>query len=371
MLKRLEVQNFYGFENKVILDFSGTKNYSYSNNLIKNKLVKNSVVFGKNGSGKSSLCKALMDITLHLLDKQKDKAITPHYTNCGTNDNKADFTYVFQFGKKELTYHYIKLAPLTLAYEEVSVNGKKILVHDYIDESQNFVNISGAANLITAGMQQELSCVKFVYNNTIHNDNSDLTQLINFVSGMLYFRSLREGNEYIGYKLGGEGLDDIILRNNKLEEFRKFLDVMGLQYNLVLVRLINNIQKIGVKFKNGNVVLLDEIASSGTQALKLFYCWLLDFPNLTFLVIDEFDAFYSYETSKAVLSLINSFENMQSLVTTHNVTLLDTETTRPDCAYLIDDSGIMSLSSRFKRDLRKTNNIEKMYREGEFSLENK
>ena len=201
MLKRLEVQNFYGFENKVILDFSGTKNYSYSKNLIKNKLVKNSVVFGKNGSGKSSLCKALMDITLHLLDKQKDKAITPHYTNCGTNDNKADFTYVFQFGKKELTYRYIKLAPLTLAYEEVSVNGKKILVHDYIDESQNFVNISGAANLITAGMQQELSCVKFVYNNTIHNDNSDLTQLINFVSGMLYFRSLLIYNKMATYKV--------------------------------------------------------------------------------------------------------------------------------------------------------------------------
>ena len=367
MLKRVEIENFHGFKEKIVLDFSKTKNYSYSKNLVKNKIVKNSVVFGKNGTGKSSLCLGLIDITLHLLDRQKNNALRPLYTYIGNDNQEASFLFVFKFGKKEISYFYKKIAPLTLTYEEVSVNGKKILLHDYLDESKNFINITGAVSLQTNGLQQELSCVKYVYNNTIHHEDSELTQMMNFVSGMLYFRSLREGNEYIGFKLGGEDLDDIILRNDKLSDFNEFLKKQDLDYNLVPMRFANGIQRIGVKFENGKTVTFNEIASSGTQALKLFYCWLLDFSELSFLIIDEFDAFYSYETSKSVLDLINEFDNMQSLVTTHNVTLLSTECTRPDCAFLIDDSGIDSLSSRVVKDLRKTNNIEKLYREGEFA----
>ena len=369
MLKRIEITNYHGFQNPVILDFSGTKNYSYSKDLIKNGLVKNSIVFGRNGSGKSSLCLAVMDITLHLLDRQKDRALQHPYSFVGNNDLRVGFRYIFQFGKRELIYYYEKTAPMSLSYEEISVNGKKILVHNYTDESENFIGIQGAKQLKTNGLQPELSCVKYVYNNTIHSDNSELAMMMNFVGGMLYFRSLREGNEYIGFKLGGDNLDDIILRNNKLSEFSDFLKTFGLKYSLIPIRLPNGISMIGIKFDNNRVVSFEEIASSGTQALKLFYCWLLDFPKLTFLVIDEFDAFYDYETAGAVLNLINSFENMQSLVTTHNVTLLSTRFTRPDCAYLIDKHGVVSLSKRINRDLRKGNNIEKMYREGEFSMD--
>jgi len=99
----------------------------------------------------------------------------------------------------------------------------------------------------------------------------------------------------------------------------------------------------------------------------LFYCWLLEFEKLSFLIIDEFDAYYHHEVSMKVLEIINSFDNMQSVVTTHNVTLLNTEYTRPDCAYIIDKTGVRSLSSRTSKELRKNHNIEKLYREGEFS----
>lgn len=371
MLKLFEVENYHGFNKKITLDFSVTKNYSYAKNLVKNKTVKNSTVFGKNGSGKSSLCLALMDITLHLLDKQKDKAINSIYTFIGSNQTEASFRYVFQFGKKQIEYFYKKSTPLSLTYERVSLNGKPILIHDYNYDGNNMIAISGAFNLNTKGMQQELSCVKYVYNNTIHDESSVLSLLMNFVSGMLYFRSLRDGNEYIGYKLGAENLDDIILKNNSLADFKQFLEAFDLYYDLVPVRLPNGKSLIGVKFDNGNVVSFEDIASSGTQALKLFFGWSLDFSKLSFLIIDEFDAYYSSETAKAVLSLINSFDNMQSLVTTHNVTLLNTDSTRPDCAFLLDKAGLYSLSSRYGKDLRKGNNIEKMYRDGEFAFTNK
>ena len=370
MLKLFEVENYHGFKDKITLDFSATKNYSYAKKLVKNKTVKNCTVFGRNGSGKSSLCLAIMDITLHLLDKQKDKAMNSIYTNIGSNQTKAKFRYVFQFGKKQVEYIYKKTTPLSLTYEKITINGKPILIHDYNDNSCNMISISGAFNLNTKGMQNELSCVKYVYNNTIHDEESVLSLLMNFVSGMLYFRSLRDGNEYIGYKLGAENLDDIILKNNSLSTFKKFLESFDLYYDLIPIRLPNGKSLIGVKFDNGNVVSFEDIASSGTQALKLFFCWSLDFSKLSFLIIDEFDAYYSNETAKAVLYLINSFENMQSLVTTHNVTLLNTDSTRPDCAFLLDKNGLYSLSSRYSKDLRKGNNIEKMYRDGDFALLN-
>ena len=368
MLKRFEVENYHGFAGKIVMDFSETKSYSYATGLIKNKLVKNSTVFGKNGSGKSSLCIAIMDITLHLLDREKGAAVNQIYTYLGNESREASFKYVFQFGRKQVEYIYKKTAPTVLTYEEVIVNGKSILIHDYENEKINLINIPGAIRLNTKGMQPQLSCVKYVYNNTIQDDKSEISLLFNFVNGMLYFRSLRQGNEYIGYKLGGENLDDIILNSNSLEKFNDFLEDMGLHYQLVPARLPTGNRVIGIKFNNNQVVAFNDIASSGTQALKLFYCWLLDFSNLTFLIIDEFDAFYSIETAKAILNMINSFNNMQSLVTTHNVTLLNTDCTRPDCSFLLDDDGLYSLSQRYKKDLRKGNNIEKIYRSGEFNL---
>ena len=70
--------------------------------------------------------------------------------------------------------------------------------------------------------------------------------------------------------------------------------------------------------------------------------------------------------SQKILKIINSFKDMQSMVTTHNVTLLNTDETRPDCAFILDKSGVRNLSERSKKDIRKNHNIEKLYREGEF-----
>ena len=67
-----------------------------------------------------------------------------------------------------------------------------------------------------------------------------------------------------------------------------------------------------------------------------------------------------------ILSIIQSFENMQSMVTTHTVTLLHTECTRPDCAFVIENGNINNLSNLTGRELREAHNIEKLYRANEF-----
>ena len=366
MLKKFQVENYRGFKNTLLWDLSDTRDYGFRKNLIDNKIVKKSVVFGRNGSGKSSLCTAVVDITAHLLDAEKDDVSQHLYTYVGNEDRFATFTYVFQFGKDEVVYTYCKANLTTLLLEAIAVNGKEILVHNFIDEKVNFIRIPGAENLRTKGLQKQLSVVKYIYNNTIQDENSVISKIMKFVSGMLYFRSLRDANKYIGYKLGSEKLNEIILNNGRLEDFNAFINDMGLNYTLVPLKLMSGALTIGAKFENDKVVEFESIASSGTRTLMLFYCWFIEFGKLTFLVIDEFDAYYHHELSEKILSIIQSFDNMQSIVTTHNVTLLHTDCTRPDCAYVIENGSINNLSSLTKRELREAHNIEKLYRANEF-----
>lgn len=366
MLKKFQVENYRGFKNTLLWDLSDTRDYGFRKNLIDNKIVKKSVVFGKNGSGKSSLCTAVVDITAHLLDAEKDDVSQHLYTYVGNEDKFATFTYVFQFGKDEVVYTYCKANLTTLLLEAIAVNGKEMLVHNFIDEKDNFIRIPGAENLRTKGLQKQLSVVKYIYNNTIQDENSIISKIMKFVSGMLYFRSLRDANKYIGYKLGSEKLNEIILNNGRLDDFNAFINDMGLNYTLVPLKLMSGALTIGAKFENDNVVEFESIASSGTRTLMLFYCWFIEFDKLTFLVIDEFDAYYHHELSEKILSIIQSFDNMQSMVTTHNVTLLHTDCTRPDCAYVIENGNINNLCSLTKRELRKAHNIEKLYRANEF-----
>lgn len=366
MLKKFQVENYRGFKNTLLWDLSDTRDYGFRKNLIDNKIVKKSVVFGRNGSGKSSLCTAVVDITAHLLDAEKDDISQHLYTYVGNEDRFATFTYIFQFGKDEVMYTYCKANLTTLLFEAIAVNGKEMLVHNFIDEKDNFIRIPGAENLRTKGLQKQLSVVKYIYNNTIQDENSVISKIMKFVSGMLYFRSLRDANKYIGYKLGSEKLNEIILNNGRLEDFNAFINDMGLNYTLVPLKLMSGALTIGAKFENDNVVEFESIASSGTRTLMLFYCWFIEFGKLTFLVIDEFDAYYHHELSEKILSIIQSFDNMQSMVTTHNVTLLHTDCTRPDCAYMIENGSINNLSSLTKRELREAHNIEKLYRANEF-----
>ena len=57
--------------------------------------------------------------------------------------------------------------------------------------------------------------------------------------------------------------------------------------------------------RNDNVVEFESIASSGTKTLMLFYCWFMQFNKLTFLVIDEYDAYYHHELSEKILDLFH------------------------------------------------------------------
>lgn len=189
--------------------------------------------------------------------------------------------------------------------------------------------------------------------------------MMTFVDNMLWFRCLN-GNEFSGYKKDPEILADMIGTEENLAGFSKFLKENGLDYDLGFVNdMLNNTKHIVAKFKN-NVYPLNLISSTGTDALLLFYCWSLEFDKISFLYLDEFDAYYHYETAEYVLNSINKANNFQSVVTSHNTSLLNNKLTRPDCCYILSNNSIKNICNCTDKEIREAHNLEKMYRNGIF-----
>ena len=80
-----------------------------------------------------------------------------------------------------------------------------------------------------------MSLLKYIYNNTLYWDKtSPVKLLMDFVNGMLWFRSLRD-NEYIGVMSGSENLNDFIINNHLLKDFEDFLKKCGQNFRLSIV----------------------------------------------------------------------------------------------------------------------------------------
>lgn len=365
MIKKFTVYNYKGFNEEMVLDLSKTRDYTFNPNLIKNGLINKGIIYGKNGSGKSNLCFALYDLTTHLTDKQKPSGIfTTNYLNLENEKKVAVFTYEFKFGNDTILYSYEKRNVNEVISEIVKLNDEVVVKHVDYNNEETIVNIKGAENLRIDLLDHNLSILKYIYKNTPANKESPITKIVEFAEKMLWFRCLSEGTSFIGYIPGSTSMDEIVIKNNKLDDFQNFLLENGLKYEL-FVKNVNNENYIFAKFKNGEA-LFSTIISTGTKSLWLYYCWSIYFENISFLFLDEFDAFYHYETAEMVIKAINNNKNMQAIVTSHNTYLMRNSITRPDCCFILTNNKVTALCDCTDKEIRKAHNLEKMYRNGAF-----
>ena len=187
---------------------------------------------------------------------------------------------------------------------------------------------------------------------------------MNFVDNMLLFYSLDERG-YQGFSLGSDSYTQGIIREGKTKEFEQFLKDKGVNYNLI-EKEINGYKELFCRFNNGDVAF-GAIASTGTKSLALFYYWFIKISKVSFVYIDEFDAFYHYELAESVVSLLKESVDVQIIVTTHNTDLLSNDILRPDCYFEIKNNTIKSFSESSQKDIRRAHNIQKMYKAGSFN----
>ena len=216
--------------------------------------------------------------------------------------------------------------------------------------------------------ENNFAILRYIANNTNQPENSHIKFIMNFVSHMLWFRSLQE-NGYIGLTTRVDSLAQWISDNNLAKEFQKFLlDLAGIKTDLDIVQLTQPIpQKILVEKHKKKMFAFEQIASSGSKALELLFYWSKRFDEVSFLFMDEFDAFYHFDLARNVIKYIIDYDNIQVVFTTHNPNLATNEMLRPDCYFILENGKLTSFADSTERELREGHNLEKMLRNGEFN----
>jgi AAA15 family ATPase/GTPase len=129
---------------------------------------------------------------------------------------------------------------------------------------------------------------------------------------------------------------------------------------------LGNGRRVFVVFKNRKFPLV-AIASTGTLSLWLFYYWMERCSkHISFLYLDEFDAFYHPNLSLAILKIILQNDDFQSVMTTHNTYLADNALMRPDCYFIIKNGTVKSFADRTNKIIREGNNLQRMMLSHEF-----
>lgn len=369
MLKRFEVENFKGFKKRIILDLSA-REYGFNKNLIVDNIVNKAIIYGKNGVGKSCLGIALFDIIYHLTDKERMPAkYLINYLNLESDCDFATFVYHFQFDDDVVLYEYGKADPNSLVYEKLWINQELVIDYNYSDPSIRFIKKQMIGDLNVDLIDNKLSIIKYIYRNTPTNTSVPLTKMMQFVDNMLWYRSLSDGNTYCGFSVGGATLVEKLYESGKVKDFERFLAENGLDYHLKFVNYNGRIHELMATFDNNKKMApFVSLASTGTMALFLFYIWSISsFDKISFLFIDEFDAFFHFESAESIVVQLNKARSFQTVLTSHNTYLMQNKLTRPDCCYIMTKERITNLFDSTDKEIREAHNLEKMYINGAFN----
>lgn len=363
MIKRFEVENFMGFKKRMVFDWRA-REYAFNPKLVDNGIVQKVFLYGKNGSGKSSLGLAMFDVVSHLTDKRPVPMNGRIYKNCASGEKEVSFLYALHFDAGEVEYSYAKTSAGELIRELLVFNGRKVVEWEYANRSRQWFAREEFGDLTVELIDNKLSIIKYLHRNIPSNKSTLLTATMDFFDRMLWFRKVDSGHEYAGFTNGVNNLGEGIYERGKLDDFRKFLNENGLHYDLTF-RTVNGVHELFVRF--GKIeAQFTAIASAGTIALYLFYYWSLVFGKVSFLFIDEFDAFFHYESAEAVVLRLNKAKGMQVALTSHNVHLMQNRLTRPDCCFILAHGKSIPLSDATDREIREAHNLEKMYVNGAF-----
>ncbi|MBP5638651.1 MAG: AAA family ATPase [Victivallales bacterium] len=366
MLKKITVRNYKCFE-ELTFDLSAA-DYSYNPILVKDGIVNKALIYGKNGTGKTSLGFAIFDLVQHLTDRHSfSPQRMEYYRNLNTGRKTVFFQYTFSFDFKEVVYEYEKTDSQNLVYEMLVVEGETLLDYHYGKNDRHFVATELCGNLDIPFTDNKLSILKYIYQNTPVDFSPVLTRLMHFCDGMLWVRGLSDESDYCGLTNDRTTLDQMLFNSGQLPVFKEFLARNGQQYELGFVDEDGQ-PKLYAYFNHWkSKALFSAIASSGTKMLCLLFYWIAKGKSqLTFLFIDEFDAFFHNEAAAKVARELNAHREFQTLLSMHNTYLMQNQFTRPDCCFILTKKDIKSLKKSTDRELREAHNLEKMYIGGAF-----
>lgn len=368
MLLKFAVKNYRGFAEKVEWNLSRPSSYAFNDWAIKDGAVRNGIIYGPNGSGKTSLGLAVFDIANHLSHKWKKPDYYLNYTSLYGYHTPVEFEYKFKFGDSIVDYHYSKVPrdmKGELVSEQLLLEGRELLFKSgsELRVAEEFPLTDSAQDSVRAS-DNNLSVVNYLLGAVPLTRDHVLIKLRDFVENMLFFRSL-DYREFIGLKEGGSNIEEYIIKNNLAEDFSRFLHETSKQeYMFATPAQGDTVLQCIIA---GERIPFGLVASTGTLNLELQYFWIKEMEKAPFVFIDEFDAFYHHELSYAICQRLFAGDN-QLFLTTHDTFLLSNDLLRPDCFFILKDNTIKALCDLTDKELRQGHNLEKLYRGGTFGV---
>jgi hypothetical protein len=375
LLKRFSVEGYKCFERKVTLNLADVRDYKFSAAAVANATVKDALIYGKNAVGKTSLGKALFDISRSLFGEGAAGAggvgagasgaaagAGSAFLNANTARKTAAFEYEFEFDGARVLYAYEKTGPAHFASERLLIDGNCVFDYDFAGKTWRANNLSaiGAGNLNFEYMDTGMPVLRYVCTNVPLEMLGRAGDLFKFVRNMKYIANAP------GAGAGAlTGAIERIIVDDMVGALEDFLQSFGIAGRLEVFRDPSGADVLYFVF-DARAIPFANNCSSGTAALVWLFDALCMSAQPTLLFIDEFDAFYHFDLAQQVLETLEQNSMMQVILATHNTDLFSNKFTRPDCLFILSGAGIVSAANATKRELREGHNLEKLYKAGEF-----
>ena len=369
MLNKIVVKNINSIK---VCEIDFTKgNYKFGEENVLENLVNPLVIYGYNGSGKSSLMNAIQQFIYLMISPLE--SLSPFIVNnflydeyLGNKDEnliKGSILLCFEIESKKYDYFLETSRNNYISNEYLSVNGKNYFENkkgEYIYQGKKYIpDNKGISPLVPFLRVLASSEIVDPTIQTIHTYIKSFTHInVSFINrgGFVTSSLFNNTNTY----------DLLVSKSPKVREiFKKYgtFPVYSVvkddrflpngfvqsQYNLIL------------EDKNFKKKLPFSMISTGMQNQSVLLSLILSMPKHSVVFIDEVDIALHPSTLKSFLEIIRERE-IQVVLTLHNTYAM--QFLRPDQIYFSKWSKGFSTYFRLSKiypNIREVNNIEKMY----------
>ena len=424
MLVEFSVENYRSIQEKQTLSMVAADNETMldSNTFpVPNnddlRLVTSAAIYGSNASGKSNLLKAIQ-VLKNLVIKSASRMqigdklpVEPFRLNSESAKKPSSFEVIFIHEK--IRYEYGVSLNRERVFEEWLIAYRNEVQEnwfsrEYLPDNPKFEPNEGYKWSFGKGLKGEKKRIqRFVRSNSLfishaaQNNHPQLKEVFDFFQDEINMISLTEGQlrefdftikmceenhnfrEQIVNLLSEAdiGISDIRFESEPMDDniklvvqnlFSEEFEVRKNANNLLEIDFMNVITIHKMNDSNSEIELEIEDESAGTK--RLFYIagyllWVLEYGKV--LIIDEIDRSLHPVLSKALIKMFNNPEinknNAQLIFTTHDTTLLDDETFRPDQIWFTEkDNSMTKLYSLFDFRPRENESLQKGYLLGRY-----
>ena len=366
MLIRFWVSGYRCFREKAGLDFTDKKNYRFGTDCVRGDLLEKVVILGNNGAGKTSFGYAITDIVPTLVGFVKD--VGQNDVLCFANGSMTPtFHYEFSFRGSFVVYEYSKSAPDRLVSESLAIDRRTVYSYDLSDGSCDGFDLERICvpGFETPAPDGGVAFLRMLSESGALAKGCVARDIISFARSSIYYMAMWKSDVHIGFLDGEDDVQGYIIGNGLVEEFNRFLDEQ------CGIRMTVSARDGGLFVSlDGRELPFFKAASRGTAILCRLFCWnrrSRDKEALVFL--DDFDDMFDYRTAENVMTYIIRNSQAQCVFITHNISLISSDSLRPDCCFIMHGGGLDSLANLTDKNIRRGNNLEKMLRDGEFNTD--